>query len=442
MKGFVLSLLLILSASSAYASDSSRFGKFHLVAPAGPMRGMVIFFADRGGWNQQDQAIINAVAARGAVAVGVDTEDYLARVISPSANCAPLVRDAEQLSHQLQHQYGTIDYELPILAGTGQGATLAEILLADAPEDTLAGVVSIDPSPLNAKNISPCVSGPWSTEKGGLLYGATGTTNGFRIIALSPGATSFSQVHEEALANLGQPVEIEILASNDIATSIANLIEPHLYQGNPETVQALPLILLPAQHSSSRMAIVMSGDGGWRDLDKAIAEKLQTDEISVVGWDSLEYFWHRKTPEQAAADLAAVLDTYSNKWQTNKIALIGYSFGADVMPSLYNRLPQNVKNRVVLISLLGFAHTADWQISAFGWLGAPPTAQVTPVAPELSHIPPKLLQCFYGAEEKDTACPTLAPGAQITETRGGHHFGGNYESLEKQILAAFLKQSG
>ena len=165
------------------------------------------------------------------------------------------------------------------------------------------------------------------------------------------------------------------------------------------------------------------------------------DGISVVGWDSLEYFWHRKTPGQAAADLAAVLDTYSNKWQANEIALIGYSFGADVMPSLYNRLPENVKNKVVLISLLGFSHSADWQISAFGWLGAPPTAQATPVAPEVSHISPKLLKCFFGVEEDDTACPTLGSGAQIVETSGGHHFGGNYDSLEKQILAAFLRKS-
>ena len=62
------------------------------------------------------------------------------------------------------------------------------------------------------------------------------------------------------------------------------------------------------------LAIVLSGDGGWRDLDKTISEKLQSDGVSVVGWDSLRYFWSRKSPEQVARDLGAVIDTFSSRW--------------------------------------------------------------------------------------------------------------------------------
>ena len=49
------------------------------------------------------------------------------------------------------------------------------------------------------------------------------------------------------------------------------------------------------------MAVIYSGDGGWRDIDKDIAGALQEKGIPVVGVDSLRYFWSEKTPDQVAA---------------------------------------------------------------------------------------------------------------------------------------------
>ena len=189
--------------------------------------------------------------------------------------------------------------------------------------------------------------------------------------------------------------------------------------------------------------MVISGDGGWRDLDKTIAEDLQKDGVSVLGWDSVRYFWHQKTPEQTAADLAAVLDTYRTRWRAQKVALIGYSFGADILPFVYNRLPKRLQERVLLISLLGFTSAADWEISVRSWLGAPPSDHATPVGPEIARIPAALLQCFYGQAEDDSACPGLASrGAQIVRTTGGHHFDGDYGALEKRILEVFQQRAG
>ena len=191
------------------------------------------------------------------------------------------------------------------------------------------------------------------------------------------------------------------------------------------------------------MAIVISGDGGWRDLDKTIAEDLQQDGVSVVGWDSVRYFWHEKTPDQTAADLTAVLETYLARYHADKVALVGYSFGADVMPFLYNRLPEALRRRVVLMSLLGFEGKADWQITVSGWLGAPPSDDATPVAPALATVPRDLLQCFYGVDEDDSDCPTLAgSGAEIIKTSGGHHFDGDYHALEQRILTALRRRAG
>ena len=55
------------------------------------------------------------------------------------------------------------------------------------------------------------------------------------------------------------------------------------------------------------LAVIISGDGGWRDLDQTIARDLQSWGVSVAGVDSLRYFWNHKSPEQAADDLARVI---------------------------------------------------------------------------------------------------------------------------------------
>ena len=45
--------------------------------------------------------------------------------------------------------------------------------------------------------------------------------------------------------------------------------------------------------------------------------------------------------------------------------------------------------------------------------------------------------CLYGADEKDSACPSARqPGVEVVELDGGHHFDGNYDAMAERILAA------
>ncbi len=83
-------------------------------------------------------------------------------------------------------------------------------------------------------------------------------------------------------------------------------------------------------------------------------------------------FLEQKTPQQTADVVAALIRTFMTKWHADKVALVGYSFGADVMPFAYNLLPPSLRDHVVLISLLGLSKSADFEISVRGWLGEPP----------------------------------------------------------------------
>ena len=207
-------------------------------------------------------------------------------------------------------------------------------------------------------------------------------------------------------------------------------------------ISGLPLTELPVDHPSKLMAILLSGDGGWRDLDKTIAEDLQRQGVPVVGLDTLRYFWSKKTPQQTADVVAALIRTFMTKWHADKVALVGYSFGADVMPFAYNLLPPSLRDHVVLISLLGLSKSADFEISVRGWLGEPPGSDALPVLPQATKIPAHLIQCFYGQDETDTACPALADrGAETFRRNGAHHYDGNYGALADAILAGFKKRA-
>jgi type IV secretory pathway VirJ component len=205
-------------------------------------------------------------------------------------------------------------------------------------------------------------------------------------------------------------------------------------------LEKLPLVEVPAQKPGDLFAVIYSGDGGWRDLDKTIAEILAKRGVPVVGVDSLRYFWREKTPDGVARDLAAILGAYSERWGPRKAVLIGYSFGAGILPFAVNRLPESARASVVQISLLGLEPTAPFEFHVSGWLGGH-AEDGLPVLPELERIDPALIQCVYGEQEENTLCRAkqLARTERI-QTTGGHHFDGDFEGLAGKILAGAEKR--
>jgi type IV secretory pathway VirJ component len=420
------------------------FGDVIVAKPVGPMRGFVVLYSDKTGWHENDQRLAQQLAEQGAMVVGVDTARYaqtLTHHQEDKSGCHYLVGDAEAVSHQLQREAHSSQYFLPILAGIGQGALVAEHTLGRAPSNTIDGAVIVDPDPtakLDAR-FNPC--GPDATiDRGNGLTGffTAGQTNDQHVVA--------------TISTGGKPLVTQHFSKGTTAeAALLSMITPHLKTlaaPADDDVSDLPLVELPAAQPSDLLAIVISGDGGWRDLDKTIAESLQKKGVNVIGVDALRYFWSEKTPEQTTHDMARLLRVYGNRWHSRHFALIGYSFGADVMPFVYNRLPEGLRAQVSQLSLLGFAPKADFQIRVTGWLGLPASEAALEVMPETTKIPAYVLQCFYGESEDDTACPDLVKsglvkqGASVVKLDGGHHFGGDYGDIAQQILTRWQAQIG
>jgi len=430
------------SSGGVKTISGGLFGDVTLAKPIGPIRGFVVLYSDKTGWHEGDQRLAQQLAQQGAMVVGVDTARYaetLTHNKEDKSGCHYLVGDAEAVSHQLQREAHSSHYFLPILAGIGQGALVAEHTLGRAPSNTIDGAVIVDPTGKLDARFNPCAPDATIDRGNGLTgFFTAGQTDDQNVIAtISTGGKPLVTQH----FNKGTTADAALLSM--ITPYLQTLAAPA-----DDDVSDLPLVELPAAHPSDLLAIVISGDGGWRDLDKTIAESLQKKGVNVIGVDALRYFWSEKTPEQTTHDMVRLLRVYGNRWHSQHFALIGYSFGADVMPFVYNRLPEGLRAQVSQLSLLGFAPKADFQIRVTGWLGLPASEAALEVMPETTKIPAHLLQCFYGESEDDTACPDLVKnglvkqGASVVKVDGGHHFGGDYGDIAQQILTRWQGQIG
>jgi type IV secretory pathway VirJ component len=399
--------------------EAGRLGSVRVIGEPQASDGLVFLFTSQAGWDVEATRAADALVARNLVVVGVDLGAYLAGLAASDDGCHYVVSELEELSKRIQHDRGFDVYRTPVLAGFGAGGTLAYAALAQSPAATVAGAVAVDPTTTLPTKVPLCAGAAATPVPGaGFRYAAFAKLPGWYAIAPS--------------------------GAGDTASRLVAVLDAHLAAAagtGASRVHDLPLVEYPVAVPSPLLAIIYSGDGGWRDLDKQIGEALAAAGVPVVGVDSLRYFWHRKPPDTLATDLAAIVREYQARWKTSKLMLVGYSFGADVLPFAVNRLPDDVRAGLSQVSLLGLDATAAFEFSVAGWFGA--DVAETPVLPELLRLDPRLVQCFYGEEEDESLCrdPALHD-MEIVRTEGGHHFGGDYDVLAARILDGARRRAG
>jgi type IV secretory pathway VirJ component len=411
-------------------------GDIKIVAPTKEPSRFIIFISDHDGMTAPRLSEADALAERGAAVAVIDLPVLEATFAKRrDDDCYYVFGEFEDLSRIAQRQLGMSDWQWPILFGAGDGGTLAYLALAQAPANTAGGAVSVGFAP-SFRSVRPlCPGAPKaSEEKGAIGYEPMDDLPGPWVLILSAPPTDATK----AFANAPGLTEIQTIAGDDAARFEA--ASNALFTMKPPTAGALsdlPLSELPAKGTAATLVILLSGDGGWRDIDKQIGEYLSDRGVAVVGLDSLRYFWTRKDADQIASDLERISGHYLDKWKLGSLALVGYSFGADVLPMTWPALEPKTQAQTQLIALLGFEPTFDLEVSVSGWLGMASSRNIK-VQPYLAGLPKSKVLCFYGIEDKesgDTACvlPDLT-GATLIERPGGHHFDGNYEVIADAIL--------
>ena len=203
---------------------------------------------------------------------------------------------------------------------------------------------------------------------------------------------------------------------------------------------SIPVIEGPASEpASDTLTLFYSGDGGWRDLDRDIAERMAAKGFPVVGVDVLRYFWQHKSMEQGAADLEQLMQSYRDKWGIRRFVLAGYSFGADLLPAFYAQLHPSDQNSIDALLLLALARSGSLEIEVTGWLGQAGTEFAT--GPALAKVPAKKVLCVYGLEEvEESGCTQSGIVGEQLALPGGHHFDENYAALAERLMEAIRQR--
>jgi len=415
----------------------------HIFLPKGDVKGAVMLISDGAGWGDNEKAEAGKLVDAGAVVIGVDFTSYIDALrkydVSENDGCIYLVSDIESLSQQVQRAAGNSAYHLPVIAGVGEGGALALAIAAQTPDATIGQTLAIDPAAGIPLTQQLCTPASKKTVGDRMIYGLSdGSLPDPIIAAFTSAAPKDGREHVEELKKIHPKIDIRD-ADDDAQTTLSDTLDELMDEaGSSDNPLGLPLSVLDAKPAMDTMAVIYSGDGGWRDIDKEVGGKLQKEGIPVVGIDSLHYFWSERKPQETADDLGKIIDLYRKQWNVKHVLLIGYSFGADVVPATYKLLKPAEKSSIVQISLLSLSHEVDYVISVMGWLGQKTDgAGGDPVA-DLKDVDPKLVQCIYGNDDDDeVACPDLKDsGASVVELPGDHHFDENYDLLTKTIVDA------
>jgi type IV secretory pathway VirJ component len=439
------------------------FSDVRLYRPSGGVRQFVLLpLAAGDAPDAAEQAFIRHATARGAIVAAIPLAPFLKRLEAQSSRCTYLPGAFENLAREMQAYARVPGYLAPIVAGLGSAAPFAYALLAQAPAGTFAAALSSGFCPLLPPGgLPPCatnalrgqtgpdgrfalqpppaaLAAPWQALRGDAAQAAACPAEGARdFVRQTPGATW-----------RGTPAASADAAAAELAAAYDALGGRTVALAPPAGPLAdLPLVEVPVPAragggagagvpgaSTTRMAVLLSGDGGWAGIDKSLAAAFAAQGIPVVGLDSLRYFWTARTPDGLARDLDRIIRTYAARWGRDEVVLIGYSQGADVLPFALNRLPAATRAHVVLAALLGPGQKASFEFHLSNWIG--PSGD-QPIAPEARRLSADTTLCVYGTDERGSLCPELAPlHARLLPLSGGHHFGGDYDALAARILAA------
>ena len=408
--------------------DTGEFGLVEIFTPQAPINNFVFVFTGAEGQQRDDLQAVKELAEAGSLVALIDVRETLKRLPKLKEDCIYLPGPLEWISRNAQHGAGLTRYLKPLLFGRNTGGDLVYAVLAQAPPLSFIGGASLDFTGAWPVSKPPCrlrisTQGDGTTK----LSPETAVRGHWLLAHGTPAGAISSPAFREVAIPYTEVVETAVQL---YTAALARLGAAPAAEGN-EDVSALPIVEVGNMSSTGTLVVIYSGDGGWRDLDRTLGETLAQKDYAVIGVDALHYFWSLRSPEESSADLARLLEHYLNAWDCQRVVLIGYSFGADILPFIYNRLPQPLREKVVLLSLLAPSLGASFEIHLEEWVTSDLNEDALPTVPEVARIEPSKLQCFYGEEDSDdTLClDAVMKDADITKTGGGHHFDEDYPAL-------------
>jgi type IV secretory pathway VirJ component len=444
----IFSFVLITNTRAVSPSDSltvAPFGKVFIYNKTVTPGNVVIMISGDGGWKSGVTGFAESFSEKNALVIGVDILRYYKNLRQRTDSCYNVSADFVQLATEIEKKFNFPDYRPPVIMGYSSGATLVYGILAQSRPGTFKGGISLGFCPdIELPKMLCQVNG--LTEKPGI-----------------PGKSYFLQP-DARLGNqwivlhgkLDKVCDYETVASFVKKTTDAELITlPGVGHGfskwsdfmpqwkdaydriiakfekerpadvKIDQIKELPVVITNAktEDRNAPVALLISGDGGWYGFEQSIADNLAKNGIPTVGLDSKKYFWNRRTPEETAADIAATLNHYAKVWEREKFLLIGYSLGSEIVPFIVNRLPEEMKSKIVSNVLLSPETSTDFEIHISNMLGMGNRQNTYNVTEEIIKMQTVPTLIIFGAGEKSDVPALLAhTTVKVRIIPGDHHY--------------------
>jgi type IV secretory pathway VirJ component len=438
-------IVCTVAQAATVAVHFGLFGDVHVATPAGEPKRAIVLISDAKGWDARAEEL--ATAQADALVLGIDLPAYLAQMESIDAKCSFPAGHFEEMIHWMQRNQKLEKYIYPVLVGDGAGAAFAYALDAQAPQGTYAGLVTLgwDAGFRLSKPVCKGDAGPMTAPDGNGRFRVAPVKqlpNPWLPQPLAPGARAAGVINRMpatlrkwlAAPRAGESDPGKALAADiDWLTAPARVAPPL-----PQDIADLPLETVPAQGEfAQRIAVILTGDGGWAGLDVAVANQLALRGIDVVALNTLKYFWETRTPEQAADALTRIIGHYGAQHPLADFVVVGYSFGAGLSPVLINRLPESARKRIAAQVLISPDDEAVFEVHVGDWFGSTQHKGAIRIAPEIakSQVP---VICVHGEDEDDSFCKLIVGKPNVRELAlpGAHHYNGDYDKLGAGIAGA------
>ena len=203
----------------------------------------------------------------------------------------------------------------------------------------------------------------------------------------------------------------------------------------PVSLPDLPVETSLSHGTHDELIIYVTGDGGWNSFNGQIVHQMEQLGYGVVALNSRKYFWSGKSPEIFAKDIEQLTNYYLKVWKKSGVFIAGYSFGADVVSFLPNRLSADLQKKIKQIALISPSASTDFVIRLSDLVGETENINLRyKVKPEIDQIGLPVV-CTFGKEEVKMLKNTLMIRKNLTTMllRGDHRYNNDFELLVKTI---------
>lgn len=194
----------------------------------------------------------------------------------------------------------------------------------------------------------------------------------------------------------------------------------------------LPVTAYQSSDTTKPLVLYVSGDGGLSNSFAPLLKKMNALGFPIIGLNAQSYFWKKKKPQRATEDFTKLLTYYMNTWHCKNYVLVGYSFGADVIPFIKNRLSPEFATMNKSTILMSPSKRTDFEIHILGMIGCEINRGHN-IPKEINRMKGPVAIFFGNEEHKFPVKEITSSNIQFTRLPGGHHYHSDVDEVVRCI---------